>query len=101
MVQDQNGNFIMDRNHSVSIKSKIDNTTLQKIRELSKLRKNIELDLKLIAEKTKISTAQLKNIESLKFENLPPHPMRLSFINQYCSEIEKAIKIDTSKDNLF
>ena len=32
------------------------------------------------------------NIESLKFDKLPPHPMRESFIDQYCQQIQKAKK---------
>ena len=92
MVQNDAGIFVMDRKQSTNISSEIDNETVKKIRELSKLRKSIELDLKAIATTTKISTNQLKNIESFKFEKLPPNPMRTSFIDQYCSVIEKANK---------
>ena len=92
MVQDDAGIFVMDRKQSTNISSEIDNETVKKIRELSKLRKSIELDLKAIATTTKISTNQLKNIESGKFDKLPPNPMRTSFIDQYCSVIEKANK---------
>ena len=63
-----------------------------RIEELTKLRKSISLDLKQIASTTKISTHQLKNIEGLKFEKLPPHPMRESFIEQYCQVIQKKLK---------
>ena len=65
---------------------------ISKIEELTKLRKSISLDLKQIAFTTKISTHQLKNIEGLKFEKLPPHPMRESFIDQYCQVIQKKLK---------
>ena len=65
---------------------------ISKIEELTKLRKSISLDLKQIASTTKISTHQLKNIEGLKFEKLPPHPMRESFIDQYCQVIQKKLK---------
>ena len=68
----------------------IDDNLVSKIEELTKLRKSISLDLKSIAGATKISTHQLKNIESLKFDKLPPHPMRESFIDQYCEQIQKA-----------
>ena len=68
----------------------IDDNLVSKIEELTRLRKSISLDLKSIAGATKISTHQLKNIESLKFDKLPPHPMRESFIDQYCEQIEKA-----------
>ena len=68
----------------------IDDNLVSKIEELTKLRKSISLDLKSIAGATKISTHQLKNIESLKFDKLPPHPMRESFIDQYCQQIQKA-----------
>ena len=92
MVQNDAGIFVMDRKQTTNISSEIDNETVKKIRELSKLRKSIELDLKAIATTTKISTNQLKNIESGKFDKLPPNPMRTSFIDQYCSVIEKANK---------
>ncbi len=92
MVQNDAGVFVMDRKQSTNINSEIDNETIKKIRELSKLRKSIELDLKAIATTTKISTNQLKNIESGKFDKLPPNPMRTSFIHQYCTVIEKANK---------
>ncbi len=92
MVQNDSGVFVMDRKQATNVSSEIDNETVKKIRELSKLRKSIELDLKAIATTTKISTNQLKNIESGKFDKLPPNPMRTSFIDQYCSVIEKANK---------
>ena len=92
MVQDETGTFVMNKNQPSHVSSEIDSDTVKKIRELSKLRKSIELDLKAIATATKISTNQLKNIESFKFDKLPPNPMRLSFIDQYCSVIEKANK---------
>mgnify|MGYP001169422391 CR=1 FL=1 len=68
----------------------IDDNLVSKIEELTKLRKSISLELKSIAGATKISTHQLKNIESFKFDKLPPHPMRESFIDQYCAQIKKA-----------
>ena len=91
-----NGNDSMfalnpSRNQKKSV-YEIDENLVLKIEELTKLRKSISLDLKSIASATKISTHQLKNIEGLKFEKLPPHPMRESFIDQYCKEIEKAKK---------
>ena len=92
MSPDETGTFVMNKNQPSHVSSEIDSDTVKKIRELSKLRKSIELDLKAIATATKISTNQLKNIESFKFEKLPPNPMRLSFIDQYCSVIEKANK---------
>ena len=92
MVQDETGTFVMNKNQPSHLSSEIDSDTVKKITELSKLRKSIELDLKAIATATKISTNQLKNIESFKFEKLPPNPMRLSFIDQYCSVIKNANK---------
>ena len=92
MVQSVSGEFIMPNVSKSNHQSNIDDDVVNKIRELSKLRKEIELDLKHIASKTKISTNQLKNIESFKFEKLPPHPMRSAFIDQYCSTIEQARK---------
>ena len=68
----------------------IDDSLVSKIEELTRLRKSISLELKSIAGATKISTHQLKNIESFKFDKLPPHPMRESFIDQYCEQIKKA-----------
>ena len=77
---------------SESDKYKMDNELISKIEELTKIRKSISLDLKYIASATKISTNHLKNIENLKFDKLPPFPMRYSFIDQYCHAIEKARK---------
>jgi len=94
MVFNENGSmFILNpsREQEKSV-YEIDENLVLKIEELTKLRKSISLDLKSIASATKISTHQLKNIEGLKFEKLPPHPMRESFIDQYCKEIEKAKK---------
>ena len=68
----------------------VDENLVSKIEELTRLRKSISLDLKSIASATKISTHQLKNIEGLKFDKLPPNPMRESFIDQYCAQIQKA-----------
>ena len=92
MVQSVTGEFIMPNKSRSDNQSNIEDEVVNKIKELSKLRKEIALDLKHIASKTKISTNQLKNIESFKFEKLPPHPMRSAFINQYCSIIEQAQK---------
>ena len=94
MVLNENDSmFVLNpsRNQKKSV-YEIDENLVLKIEELTKLRKSISLDLKSIASATKISTHQLKNIEGLKFEKLPPHPMRESFIDQYCKEIEKAKK---------
>ena len=90
MVLNENDSmFVM--NPSKEEKSKnIDDKLVSKIEELTELRKSISLDLKSIARVTKISTQQLKNIESLDFDKLPPHPMRESFIDQYCQQIKKA-----------
>ena len=75
-----------------SKKVDVDEDLVSRVEELTKLRKSISLDLKSIAVATKISTYQLKNIEGLRFEKLPPHPMRTSFINQYCKHIKMAKK---------
>jgi len=89
VLNENNSMFVM--NPSKEIKSEnIDENLISKIEELTKLRKSISLDLKSIAGATKISTQQLKNIESLDFDKLPPHPMRGSFIDQYCKQIQKA-----------
>ena len=63
---------------------------LNKVDELRKLRKSISLDLKTIAEKTKIPTALLKNIELKQFNKLPPFPIGTSYISQYFHQIELA-----------
>jgi hypothetical protein len=93
VFNENNSMFILNpsRDQEKSV-YEIDENLVLKIEELTKLRKSISLDLKSIASATKISTHQLKNIEGLKFEKLPPHPMRESFIDQYCKEIEKAKK---------
>ena len=93
MVLNENDSmFVM--NPSKEDKNKdVDKDLIVKIEELTKLRKSISLDLKSIASATKISTHQLKNIEGLKFDKLPPNPMRESFIDQYCAQIQKAKNI--------
>ena len=93
VLNENNSLFVLNpsRDQEKSV-YEIDENLVLKIEELTKLRKSISLDLKSIASATKISTHQLKNIEGLKFEKLPPHPMRESFIHQYCKEIEKAKK---------
>ena len=93
VLNENNSLFVLNpsRDQEKSV-YEIDENLVLKIEELTKLRKSISLDLKSIASATKISTHQLKNIEGLKFEKLPPHPMRESFIDQYCKEIEKAKK---------
>ena len=68
--------------------SKNNSDLISRIEKISELRKSISLELKTIAQKTKISTSTLKNIESLKFDRLPPHPMKESFIIQYFNEVE-------------
>ena len=90
MVQNETGMFVMPYKKLDNSKTDMDEELVNKIKEISKLRKSISIDLKTIASKTKISTNQLKNIESFKFDRLPPNPMRGSFIDQYCAQIQKA-----------
>ena len=89
VLNESNGMFVMSPSKEEK-SDKVDENLVTKIEELVKLRKLISLDLKSIAVATKISTHQLKNIESLKFDKLPPQPMRGSFIDQYCKQIQKA-----------
>ncbi len=90
MVLNENDSMFVMNPTKEDKSNDVDNDLVSKIEELTKLRKSISLDLKSIAGATKISTHQLKNIESLKFDKLPPHPMRESFIDQYCEQIKKA-----------
>ena len=53
--------------------SKSNSDLISRIEKISELRKSISLELKTIAQKTKISTSTLKNIEGLKFDKLPPN----------------------------
>ena len=92
VLNENNSMFIMSPSKEGKSKT-IDSDLISKIEELTRIRKSISLDLKSIAGATKISTQQLKNIESLDFEKLPPHPMRESFIDQYCKHIKKATSI--------
>tara|TARA_B100001996_G_scaffold199003_1_gene152333 strand:+ start:160 stop:444 length:285 start_codon:yes stop_codon:yes gene_type:complete len=90
MVLNENDSmFVMNPSREEKTNT-IDEDLVSKIEELTKLRKSISLELKSIAGATKISTHQLKNIESFKFDKLPPHPMREAFIDQYCEQIQKA-----------
>ena len=90
MVLNENDSMFVMNPSKEEKSNEIDENLVAKIEELTRLRKSISLDLKSIAGATKISTHQLKNIESLKFDKLPPHPMRESFIDQYCKQIQKA-----------
>jgi hypothetical protein len=65
-----------------------DQSLLKKIKNLKEIRVSTDIELKSIAEKTKISMKNLKSIESLSFEKLPSEPWRNSFISQYCDFIE-------------
>ena len=90
MVLNENDSmFVMNPSKEEKLNN-LDKDLVSKIEELIKIRKSISLELKSIAGATKISTHQLKNIESFKFDKLPPHPMRESFIDQYCEQIQKA-----------
>ena len=93
VLDDNNGMFIFNpQNKDENNVSVRDEKLISKIEELSKIRKSISLELKQIAVATKISTHQLKNIEGLRFEKLPPQPMRNAFIEQYCSVIQNSKK---------
>lgn len=60
----------------------------KKIDRLKVLRESISLSLADIAMCTKIPTQLLKDIESKKFDNLPPEPIGPSFIQQYANQVE-------------
>ena len=90
MVLNENDSMFVMNPTKEEKSNDIDDNLVSKIEELTRLRKSISLDLKSIAGATKISTHQLKNIESFKFDKLPPHPMREAFIDQYCEQIQKA-----------
>ena len=63
-----------------------------KIKNLKELRVSTDIELRSIADKTKISMKNLKSIESFNFEKLPSEPWRKSFIAQYCEFIENSDK---------
>ena len=65
-----------------------DHSLLKKIKNLKKIRVSTDIELRSIADKTKISMKNLKSIESFNFEKLPSEPWRNSFISQYCNFIE-------------
>ena len=65
-----------------------DQSLLKKIKNLKEIRVNTDIELRSIADKTKISMKNLKSIESFNFEKLPSEPWRNSFISQYCKFIE-------------
>ena len=68
----------------------IDNTSLlRKIKNLKEIRLSTDIELRAIADKTKISMKNLKTIERLELEKLPSEPWRKSFITQYCNFIEE------------
>ena len=61
-----------------------------KIKNLKEIRVSTDIELRSIADKTKISMKNLKSIESFNFEKLPGEPWRKSFITQYCEFIENS-----------
>ena len=63
-----------------------------KIKNLKEIRVSTDIELRSIADKTKISMKNLKSIESFNFEKLPSEPWRKSFIAQYCEFIENLEK---------
>jgi hypothetical protein len=63
-----------------------------KIKNLKEIRVSTDIELRSIADKTKISMKNLKSIESFNFEKLPSEPWRKSFIAQYCEFIENSEK---------
>ena len=63
-----------------------------KIKNLKEIRVDTDIELRSIADKTKISMKNLKSIESFNFEKLPSEPWRKSFIAQYCEFIENSDK---------
>ena len=65
-----------------------DQSLLKKIKNLKEIRVSTDIELRSIADKTKISMKNLKSIESFNFEKLPCEPWRNSFISQYCNFIE-------------
>ena len=71
-----------------SIDQATDQSLLKKIKNLKEIRVSTDIELRSIADKTKISMKNLKSIESFNFEKLPSEPWRNSFISQYCNFIE-------------
>ena len=65
-----------------------DQSLLEKIKNLKEIRVSTDIELRSIADKTKISMKNLKSIESFNFDKLPSEPWRNSFISQYCNFIE-------------
>ena len=65
-----------------------DQSLLKKIKNLKEIRVSTDIELRSIADKTKISMKNLKSIESFNFEKLPSEPWRNSFTSQYCNFIE-------------
>jgi hypothetical protein len=65
-----------------------DQSLLKKIKKIKEIRVSTDIELRSIADKTKISMKNLKSIESFNFEKLPSEPWRNSFISQYCNFIE-------------
>ena len=68
--------------------SKSNSDLISRIEKISELRRSISLELKTIAQKTKISTSTLKNIEGLKFDKGPQQPRKEWFIVQDFKEVE-------------
>ena len=63
------------------------------ITETLKKRKSENIDIQQISRQTKISNKNLRLIEQLKFDALPPMPVKKAFILQYCKVVKNLTRL--------
>ena len=63
------------------------------ITETLKKRKSANIDIQQISRQTKISNKNLRLIEQLKFDTLPPMPVKKAFILQYCKAVKNLTRL--------
>ena len=59
----------------------------------AKKRKRANIDIQQISRQTKISNKNLRLIEQLKFDALPPMPVKKAFILQYCKVVKNLTRL--------
>ena len=63
------------------------------VSEVLKKRRNSDVEIEHISKITKISNKNLRLIEQLRFDSLPPMPVKKAFILQYCRLVQSLVKI--------
>jgi len=65
------------------------------VSEILKKRHNSDIEIEHISKITKISNKNLRLIEQLSFDSLPPMPVKKAIILQYCRLVQSLVKIQS------